>query len=48
MKEFQTKKKFGQNFLTDGNLLNAICMDAGLTKEDEVLEQLVKEFTNEE
>ena len=38
MKDFQTKKKFGQNFLTDGNLLNAICMDAGLTKNDEVLE----------
>lgn len=38
MKDFQTKKKFGQNFLTDGNLLNAICVDAGLTKNDEVLE----------
>ncbi len=32
------KKKFGQNFLTDKNLLNAIVRDAGVTMEDEVLE----------
>lgn len=38
MKEFETKKKFGQNFLTDKNLLSAICLDAKLKKEDEVLE----------
>lgn len=38
MTEFQTKKKFGQNFLTDKNLLSAICDDAQITKEDEVLE----------
>jgi len=38
MKEFQTKKKFGQNFLTDKNLLSAICDDAELTESDEVLE----------
>lgn len=38
MREFETKKKFGQNFLTDKNLLSAICSDAGLTKDDDVLE----------
>ena len=38
MKGFETKKKFGQNFLTDGNLLEAICNDAGLGQSDEVLE----------
>ena len=38
MKEFETKKKFGQNFLSDGNLLDAICVDAGVCKDDDVLE----------
>lgn len=38
MKEFQTKKKYGQNFLTDKNLLSAICSDADICKDDEVLE----------
>ena len=38
MIEHKFKKKFGQNFLTDKNLLNAIVQDAGLTKEDDVLE----------
>ena len=38
MKEFQTKKKFGQNFITDKNLLSAIVSDAGITEQDEVLE----------
>lgn len=38
MKEFQTKKKFGQNFITDKNLLSAIVSDAEITSEDEVLE----------
>ena len=32
------KKKFGQNFISDKNLICAICNDAGVTKEDEVLE----------
>jgi|LGOV01.1.fsa_nt_gb 16S rRNA (adenine1518-N6/adenine1519-N6)-dimethyltransferase len=35
---FQFKKKFGQNFLTDTNLLSAIVNDAGVSAEDEVLE----------
>ena len=35
---FEFKKKFGQNFLTDTNLLNSIVSDAGITNEDEVLE----------
>ena len=38
MIEHKFKKKFGQNFLTDKNLLNAIVQDAGLTKDDDVLE----------
>lgn len=38
MTEFKTKKKFGQNFLKDKNLLDAICEDAGVTKDEEVLE----------
>ncbi len=38
MKEFQTKKKFGQNFIKDKNLLEAICKDAGVTCDDQVLE----------
>lgn len=36
--DFQFKKKFGQNFLTDTNLLQAICNDAGITEVDNVLE----------
>lgn len=32
------KKKFGQNFLSDKNLLDAIVRDAGVTKNDDVLE----------
>ena len=35
---FEFKKKFGQNFITDGNLLDAIVCDAGITENDEVLE----------
>ena len=38
MSEFVFKKKFGQNFISDTNLLNAIVKDAGITKDDEVLE----------
>lgn len=36
--DFQFKKKFGQNFLTDTNLLHAICNDAGIEENDNVLE----------
>ena len=32
------KKKFGQNFISDKNLINAICDDAGVETDDEVLE----------
>ena len=32
------QKKFGQNFIYDQNLLHAICNDAGVSKETEVLE----------
>lgn len=35
---FTFSKKYGQNFLTDGNLLRAIAADAGITKADAVLE----------
>lgn len=35
---FQFKKHFGQNFLTDTNLLKAIVKDANITSEDQVLE----------
>lgn len=35
---FRFNKQFGQNFITDTNLLNAITCDAEITKEDEVLE----------
>lgn len=35
---FKFNKKFGQNFLTDKNLLNAIVADSGVTNNDEVLE----------
>ncbi len=38
MNDYVAKKKFGQNFLTDKNLLCSICADAGITKQDEVLE----------
>lgn len=38
MTDFQTKKKFGQNFLKDKNLLEAICKDAEVCEKDEVLE----------
>ncbi len=36
--EFEMKKKFGQNFLRDKNLLAAIVCDAGITKDDTVIE----------
>jgi|AntRauTorcE11897_2_1112592.scaffolds.fasta_scaffold00019_74 16S rRNA (adenine1518-N6/adenine1519-N6)-dimethyltransferase len=35
---FKFKKHFGQNFLTDTNLLKAIVTDANITTDDEVLE----------
>lgn len=35
---FQFKKQFGQNFLTDKNLLSAIVADAGVTEDTTVLE----------
>lgn len=35
---FSFKKKFGQNFLTDANLLDAIVRDAGVEKDTTVLE----------
>lgn len=35
---FDFKKKFGQNFITDTNLLNSIVLDAGITNVDQVLE----------
>ena len=35
---FEFKKKFGQNFITDKNLLTAICEDAEISKQDNVLE----------
>lgn len=38
MENFNFKKKFGQNFISDTNLLSAIASDAGIDKEDEVLE----------
>lgn len=38
MKEFVFKKKFGQNFISDKNLLNAIAQDSEVTNECEVLE----------
>lgn len=36
--DFDFKKKFGQNFISDINLLNSIVLDAGITNNDEVLE----------
>ena len=35
---FDFKKKFGQNFISDKNLLNAIVSDAGVDKQTQVLE----------
>lgn len=35
---FDFKKKFGQNFISDKNLLTSIVKDAGIDKDDEVLE----------
>lgn len=35
---FAFKKHFGQNFITDTNLLEAICSDANLSENDQVLE----------
>ena len=35
---FSFSKKYGQNFITDGNLLDAIADDASVTSEDTVLE----------
>lgn len=36
--DFNFKKQFGQNFLTDENLLSSIVSDAGVTENDTVLE----------
>ncbi len=36
--KFNFKKKFGQNFITDKNLLKSICLDADIHATDEVLE----------
>ena len=36
--EINFKKKFGQNFLTDGNLLSAIVADSGVNKDTTVVE----------
>ena len=38
MNDFRFKKKFGQNFLSDVNLLDAIVADAGIGGENQVLE----------
>lgn len=38
LNNFKFNKKYGQNFIFDTNLLNAIVCDSGITKEDEVLE----------
>ena len=38
MKDFVFKKKFGQNFISDKNLLEAIANDAEIDKDDEILE----------
>lgn len=38
MNDFVFKKKFGQNFISDKNLLNAIVDDAKITPDSEVLE----------
>lgn len=36
--DFKFNKKYGQNFIFDKNLLNAIVVDSGITKNDDVLE----------
>lgn len=38
MSDFKFKKQYGQNFISDTNLLRAIVTDAKISKEDEVLE----------
>lgn len=38
MENHNFKKKFGQNFLTDTNLLSAIVRDAGVDSKDCVVE----------
>ena len=38
MIDHKFNKKFGQNFIFDKNLLNAIVVDSGVTKNDDVLE----------
>ncbi len=38
MEDFNFKKKFGQNFISDKNLLSAICADAEIVGNDNVLE----------
>jgi 16S rRNA (adenine1518-N6/adenine1519-N6)-dimethyltransferase len=38
MENFKFKKNFGQNFISDGNLLSAIDADAEITQNDNVLE----------
>lgn len=38
IKDFDFKKKFGQNFISDKNLLNAIALDAEVDKSTQVLE----------
>ena len=38
MIDHEFKKKFGQNFISDKNLLNAICQDAEIAQGDQVLE----------
>lgn len=38
MNDFVFKKKIGQNFLSDKNLLRGICADANVEKHDEILE----------
>ena len=35
---FNFQKRFGQNFLIDGNILNKIISSAGITRDDFVLE----------
>ena len=37
-KRFRTKKRLGQNFLIDGDVINFIVNEANLTKEDTVIE----------
>ena len=35
---FKFKKSLGQNFITDGNMLKAIILDAEITSDDTVVE----------